>query len=104
MRLRIFQINPDRDRCKVKFMRYSDLAALQGSQNVNPEIYDLVWEEEDAEKTSLDGIYARFNLAIPKGFFGHSLSVSDVIEIRGTENDGYFYCDYADFKEIDFDA
>lgn len=43
------------------------------------------------EKTTLDDIYCRFNIDRPSDFFGHSLSVSDVVVLhRKGKTDSYF--------------
>ncbi len=48
--------------------------------------YDLVYVTEKNER-NLDEIYADFNQNHPKDYFGHSLSVSDVVITRDKEND-----------------
>ena len=48
--------------------------------------------------------YDKFNVEKPIDFMGHSLSVSDVVEILDGENKGAYFCDSFGFKKIDFDT
>lgn len=67
--------------------------------------YDMVYcgsldrtDRSDAEE--LEMIYTRFNTTLPEDFYGHSLSVSDVVLInRGKEAKAYFV-DSIGFKEL----
>ena len=52
-------------------------------------------EVEDINKT-LEDLFRIFNVERPSDFRGHSLSVSDIIEI----NDKYYYCDSVGWTEI----
>ena len=47
-----------------------------------------VEEKEDLIKT-LDHLFTKFNIAHPDDFRGHSLSVSDVVELDGV----WYFCD-----------
>lgn len=68
-----------------------------------------LWIEQDAyskffegalEDRTLDSIYEEFNLRIPVGFKGHSLSVSDVIVIHEKDAERAYYVDSIGFKEV----
>ena len=70
------------------------------------EHYDLVYSSVLPEVQGVDAreiledLYARFNLDRPADFYGHSMSVSDVIVLK---LDGYFssyYTDTIGFREI----
>ena len=53
--------------------------------------YDVTYTASLDEKTTLDDIYCRFNIDRPSDFFGHSLSVSDVVVLhRKGKTDSYF--------------
>lgn len=53
--------------------------------------YDVTYTAPLDEKTTLDDIYCRFNIDRPSDFFGHSLSVSDVVVLhRKGKTDSYF--------------
>lgn len=80
LNLRIYQINKDRDEKSMSFVRYESLERFQGTSQINSSIYDKVWEGE-VNGSSLEDVYVTFNRYHPKNFKGHSLSVSDVVEI-----------------------
>lgn len=44
----------------------------------------------------LEALFTKFNVARPKDFMGHSMSVSDVIKL----DDKYYYCDITGWKDI----
>ena len=53
--------------------------------------YDVTYTAPLDEKTTLDDIYCRFNIDRPSDFFGHSLSISDVVVLhRKGKTDSYF--------------
>lgn len=52
MNIRIYQVNMKRDTNNVAFMRYELLEKLQGSQAVNAQIYDKVFDGEVDCQTS----------------------------------------------------
>jgi len=104
MDIKIYQINHDRDENRVSFMGYDDLPPFQGSQEPNPEIYDKVYEGS-VDCSTLEGVYEKFNLDHPAEFRGHSLSVSDIVEIKDAPDTapGFYFCDSIGFKQIPFD-
>lgn len=105
MDIKIYQINMDRDENRVKFSRFEMLQMLQGSNKVNTEIYDLVYKAEVSCK-NLEDIYRMFNLEHPEDFRGHSLSVSDVVEIGEGEAvaKGFYFCDSFGYQKVEFDS
>lgn len=83
------------------FMHYD--FALEHGFDLND--YDVVYEGdielENPEQrvhieNYLEHLFYIFNMEHPKDFKGHSLSVSDVVEIDGKN----YYCDFAGWKEI----
>lgn len=80
LNFKIYQINGDRDENRMSFMRYDSLEKFQGSKDVNSSIYDKVYEGS-IDGSSLEDIYKTFNYNHPEDFKGHSLSVSDIVEI-----------------------
>lgn len=74
MTLKIYQLPHGHDNL---FMPYSD-----GKVNVNE--YNLVYTGE-TETTNLEDIYYRFQFKVD-GFKGHSLSISDIVEIGGVKH------------------
>ena len=70
---------------------------------LNKDDYELMYEGELAEfkgNTTLEGLFAQFNNDRPDDFFGHSLSVSDVIVISVDGKDTAYFCDSFGFAEM----
>ena len=78
----------------------------QLSKPINFEDYCCVWADDDVDFnmddfTICEALFTKFNIAHPKGYGAHSLSVSDVVIIfRGDESYIYF-CDSIGFKKVD---
>lgn len=110
MKIKIYQINSDRDTLRVKFTGLQETQQIQRSSGrtalLDPAFYDEVFDGKVGCKT-LEDVYTLFNTNHPPFFRGHSLSVSDVVEI--TENPdnylhGFFFCDSFGFENIQFKA
>ncbi len=102
---KIYQINGDRDVNRMRFERYENLEKFQGSKDVNSSIYDKVWEGT-ISGSSLEDIYVMFNRNHPEDFRGHSLSVSDVVEITDSSSgllSGFYFCDSFGFQKVEFE-
>lgn len=97
MNLRIYQINPERDAKKRKFMGLDMLP----HQSVDAGIYDRVFMG-DVECTNLEDVYYLFNTEGHRLHRGHSLSVSDVVEVCSDGLPTFYFCDTVGFKQIDF--
>lgn len=54
-------------------------------------------EKDDNIFKTLNGVFTTFNLNHPKDFRGHSLSISDIVQVGNR----YFYCDDAGWVELD---
>ncbi|MBP5581500.1 MAG: hypothetical protein J6X85_06920, partial [Ruminococcus sp.] len=99
MRIRVFQINDVKDADKLKFMSYE---TVMKSASVDANIYHQVYGGT-VNCSDLEGVFSLCNTTFPSGYYGHSLSVSDVIEICDGERKGFYYCDVVGFEKIDFD-
>ena len=88
MRTKIYQINADRDKNRVRFEGLELLERYQGSAAVDPSIYDEVFNAE-LEETEPENLFRRFNTESHPLHRGHSLSVSDVV----VNDSGAFFCD-----------
>ena len=101
MRIKIFQIDSDKDTQRVKFFGIP-------KDGVNPAIYKNVYYG-DIDADNLEDVYRLFNDNRPFTFQGHSLSPSDVVEVCNenedlvTPNGSYFVKDWG-FEKIDFDS
>lgn len=100
----IYQINTDRDNNRVCFLGLDTLERFQHSKEVDPVLYDRVYDGK-LDCNSLETIYEKFNIDHPADYKGRSLSVSDVVEIRGSDtlNPGFYFVDSIGFKSIPFD-
>lgn len=98
MRLKIYQINSDRDVKQVKYWGMESLPKFQNSLEVCASLYDNVFDAE-MDEMGLETIWDRFNHEKHPLYRGHSLSVSDVVV---TEK-GAYYCDSFGFQKIEFD-
>lgn len=107
MRIKIYQIDSDRDSNKVKFMGFDSLEKLQGNADIDSSIYKNVFFG-DVDCEDLEDIYQLFNTEQVPTYQGHSLSVSDVIEVVDSDNEllnrKCFFCDSIGYKTIDFDS
>ena len=101
----IYQINPDRDKDRVRLLSSSILKLVLGKFEVDPTIYDKVYDGECSKLDSLEGIYMTLNMRQPADYECRSLSVSDVVEIKESESiePGFYFVNSYGFKKIDFD-
>ena len=82
MNISIYQIEQEKDLNRVKFESLENTLKYQGSDKINSDIYKKVYEG-DVECKNLEEVYTMFNINHPAEFKGHSLSVSDVVEVKG---------------------
>lgn len=98
MKIKIYQINQERDRNTVKFLHYEHLDNFQETKDINASIYDEVFSG-DVDCDNLEDVYRQFNTDGHPLHRGHSLSVSDIVVTDG----GAYYCDTVGFQKVDFD-
>jgi len=100
---KIYQLDLSKESVKNShkpFERWEWLIKYDGGFNFQD--YKLVYESETNldEKfddiTILDNLFNKFNLNHPEDFYGHSLSVSDVVVL----DDKMYFCDDFGWKEI----
>lgn len=100
--VKVFQLkNSD----NLHFHRFANLAEIE-KYNLDLSInnYDLIYiTEKDFPADMkvidiLEHLFSEFQSNKPKGYNGHSLSVSDIIKL----NNEYWYCDSFGFKKLDF--
>ena len=96
----IYQINSDRDTNRVKFWGYD--FAVKKNGTIDLSIYDKIYQGQK-DVTSLDNLFMMFNIDHPKGFHGHSMSVSDIVKIISSDvlKPGYFFCDSFGWREVE---
>ena len=102
MKIRIFQINHDRDAQHIKFCGLEEL----GDRKIDPASYDRVFAGE-IEGSTMEDVFRRFNTEGHPLHRGHSLSVSDIVELCepvGNYAAGFYFCDSFGFEKVDFDS
>lgn len=104
MKIKIYQINMERDTNRVCFFGLDEISKFQGTSKVNSTLYDSVYFGT-VDGKSLEDVYRKFNIDHPKGYKARSLSVSDVVEIIESDDvkPGFYYCENIGFKRIGFD-
>lgn len=102
MKIRIYQIDHEKDTERVEFLNLKQLQKLYGSSAINGRIYQEVFCGEVTADT-LDDVYGMFNLKPPWGHAGRFMSISDIVEIMDDpERNGYYFCDRVGFPKVDF--
>ncbi len=78
MKVKVYQINPERDINRLKFMNY---VFTQNHGGIDPQSYRCVFKGE-VNATDPEQVYELLNRSErPARFFGHSLSLSDLVEV-----------------------
>lgn len=98
--VRVWQLKPDVD-VRMKFIGYDELCGRFGPPDQTN--YQMVYDGA-AETNDLEELYAKFNMDHPPGYRGHSLSMSDVLELYDETGSTFHYVDRFGFKEVDFAA
>ena len=99
MQIRIFQINEQKDENSLGFRSYDEAMKKGG---IKSEIYRQVYGGT-VSCSDIESVFALCNTAPPPGYYGHSMSVSDVVEVCSGNEKGFYYCDNIGFQKIDFD-
>ena len=104
MKIRIYQVNTERDSENLAFMGSEFVIKKHGDMSLDSAIYDTVFEGT-VECRSLEDVYDVFNKRHPTGYKARSLSVSDVVEVMEAEKvkEGFYFCDSFGFQEVSFD-
>lgn len=98
--VRIWQLKPDVDILK-KFISYEEMVRQFGEPS--PEDYRIAYDGQ-LGTNDLEAIYAMCNINHPPGYNGHSLSMSDVVELYDTQGSEYHYCNRFGFEQISFEG
>ena len=103
MKYKVFQIPfPNTEAEEKIYCRYAFMS-LDRIDNVHFEYYSETYSGNiDTKNTDiykiLDDIFRELNINHPSDYKGHSLSVSDIVEINGK----YYFCDDLGWKELNF--
>lgn len=96
-RFEIYQLKDDE---KLRDYHFADYFFLKSHQlNVEGKNYNRMYEGEFTQK-SLEGIFEEFNINRPRDFYGHSLSVSDIIVLRCGDVSSAYYVNDMGFKPV----
>ena len=96
--VRIWQLKPEND-VHMKFISYEEMVKEFGAPD--PQNYRIAYDGQ-LGTNDLESIYARCNVNHPPGYSGHSLSMSDVVELYDAEGSEFHYCDRFGFQKISF--
>lgn len=97
--VRIWQLNADSD-FSMRFISFDEFKERFGEPIKNS--FDVVFDGS-LPTNNLDMIYEICNLNHPKGYHGHSLSMSDVVELYDDNGSSFHYVDRFGFRQMDFE-
>lgn len=83
----------------LRFVSYDEMIKKHGEPNIND--YECVFDG-DLNTNELEEIYQICSFDVPKEYKGHSLSMSDVVELYLENEREFFYVDKYGFKAIEF--
>lgn len=99
MKIKVYQIDPERNDRISLFDSYHNTIQRVGC--IDPTVYKTVYDGH-VDTQDLEMVYTILNTDHPIGYNGHSLSVSDIVEIEG---DGCYFCDTVGFRRLEnFDS
>lgn len=101
-KITVYQVNDEAPQAHYLMFSSLDLVHKMGLK-VTRDNYTIVWQGEVEDKgdadATLEGVFHLLNVGQkPEGYKGHSLSVSDIIEMDGK----FYYTDDYGFEEIQF--
>ncbi|MDD4511206.1 MAG: YodL domain-containing protein [Oscillospiraceae bacterium] len=97
--VRIWQLKPDTNVYK-KFISLDETKKQFGAPDSAD--YRIAYDGQ-LGTNDLEVIFERCNINHPPGYNGHSLSISDVVELYDSTGSEYHYCDHFGFKQIEFE-
>lgn len=97
--VRIWQLKPETD-VYMKFISLDEMTKNFGDPAL--EHYRVAYDGQ-LGTNDLEAIYTRCNVNHPPGYNGHSLSMSDVVELYDSTGSEYHYCDRVGFKKVTFE-
>ena len=102
MKIKIYQIDSNKDNGKLKFLNCERTIKRTGGM-IASDRYRCVYSGE-VDCKGLEDVYRKFNVDKPDSFKGHSMSVSDVVEVVESDEikSGFYFCDSIGFKKVGF--
>lgn len=103
MKIKIYQIDSSKDDGKLKYLNYEHTIKRTRGM-IASDSYSCVYSGEVYCK-GLEDVYRIFNVEKPESFQGHSMSVSDVVEVIESDEieSGFYFCDSIGFKMVHFE-
>lgn len=103
MKIKIYQIDNSKDNKNLKFFNYESTIKRTGGM-IASDSYSCVYSGE-VDCKGLEDVYRKFNVDKPESFKGHSMSVSDVVEVVESDKikSGFYFCDSIGFKMVNFE-
>ena len=95
----IYQLKDDdstRELCFESFEQIKKNKQLPVIEN-----YELIYSAQMKADTTLESIFTEFNTNRPYDFYGHSLSVSDIVVLSDKGKNNSYYCDKAGWEKVD---
>ena len=105
MKIRLYQLSKD-VYPHARFLPYSEALKAFRDDELPGAIYNLVFEGF-VDCPDIEGVYTLFNVESEKYYKGHSLSVSDIVEVLNesyADEGKFYYVEPIGFKEISFDG
>ncbi len=97
--VRVWQLKPDVDIC-MKFICYEEMCKQFGPPC--EENYKIVYDGI-AQTNDLEELYMKFHTKLPDGYTGHSLSMSDILELYDEHGSTFYYVDRIGFQQVEFE-
>lgn len=101
----IYQLKFDRTTDMIRFASTSQMLHMR--KKIQLKNYELkyvtptsAYGRPDDLCALLENVYAAFNISRPEDFSGHSLSISDIVALKGTDDIAYYYVDDIGFKNL----
>lgn len=105
MDIRLFQINPERDKNDAAQMSFRQIQAV----GLDERIYDMTWaglvdvQGNKSDEDALEDVFGRFNSVYKPEDCKNNMTISDVVEIRKPGRSDFYYADFDGFHKIDFE-
>ena len=94
MEYKIYQLANNEEGYRYMFRHYRENRVAQ--RDLYEVVYTGTVEEVGSPLAVLESLFTKFNIDHPADFKGHSLSVSDIVELDGK----FYYCDSFGFVEL----
>ena len=99
---RLFMIYQLKDDDSTRNLRFESLEQIKKDKQLPViENYELIYSARMKADTTLESIFTEFNTNRPYDFYGHSLSVSDIVVLSDKGKNNAYYCDKAGWKKVD---